>query len=509
MENLRSLIELVTKKRIKKIELFDEGSRNKNSNYFQLFDGIHSGRFKTDEEAAAEIYQCDPAEKKYLILKTRLKQKLLNTLFFLDFHDPDVAEYKAVAYECNKTLFNARVLLLHNSARLAIPAVEKALKQAESYYLTEIALECARILRQHASKEGPYKEFLRYCEQADYAENRLRIENLSERYWEEATALLRKSKTSRDKVREVAKKGYEDLEQSLNLFASPWLMMNYYRLKSLYFQLVDDYKEALVVTEETEHFAVLHPHHFTRADLARIVLRRMNYLLHLRDLETGAATVEAGEKYFIEGNDQWVTLHEYYFLLAMHAEDYLRAANIFQKVVLHSSFRQISGNRKERWLIFQAYLHYLYKTANLKEIRPLIQNSKTGFRFNEFMAELPEFSKKKRGLNVARLTVQTLYHLEKMNVEYLNRCTDELARYTRRYPKKDLHFRSECLISLMTNMRQEEFRYYQTRRSSERIYEEMRQTSMQYLGGNWGLEVMPYEALWGMMLDRLKDHRYG
>ena len=82
MDALNELIKLVTKKRVKKVELFDENSRNKSSNYFKLFDGIHTRRYQSDTDAAQDIYQCDPSEKKYLILKTRLKQKLLNTLFF-------------------------------------------------------------------------------------------------------------------------------------------------------------------------------------------------------------------------------------------------------------------------------------------------------------------------------------------------------------------------------------------------------------------------------------------
>src|SRR4028118_1142287 len=106
MDSLSELIRLVTKKRIKKVELFDESSRNKSSNYFKLFEGIHSGHYRSDQDAAKDIYDCDPSEKKYLILKTRLKQKLLNTLFFLDFEDDEnVPAYKNALYDCNKTLY--------------------------------------------------------------------------------------------------------------------------------------------------------------------------------------------------------------------------------------------------------------------------------------------------------------------------------------------------------------------------------------------------------------------
>ena len=61
MDSIAEIIKIVTKRRIKKVELFDESSRNKNSNYFKLFEGIHQGTYKSDEEAAKDLYDCDPS----------------------------------------------------------------------------------------------------------------------------------------------------------------------------------------------------------------------------------------------------------------------------------------------------------------------------------------------------------------------------------------------------------------------------------------------------------------
>ena len=105
MESISELIKLVTQKRVKKIELFDETSRNKSSNYFKLFDGIHSETYDSDEEAASDIYNCLPSEKKYLILKTRLKQKLLNTLFFVEHDKNETSVQKQMELEAKKSVF--------------------------------------------------------------------------------------------------------------------------------------------------------------------------------------------------------------------------------------------------------------------------------------------------------------------------------------------------------------------------------------------------------------------
>jgi hypothetical protein len=140
----------------------------------------------------------------------------------------------------------------------------------------------------------------------------------------------------------------------------------------------------------------------------------------------------------------------------MHTGQYLKAAEIFQSVVDLSSFRLLSEVKKERWRIFQAYLHYIYKSQKIKEIRPAIQNAKTNFRVNDFLTEKPVFAKEKRGLNIAALTVQIMFLLEKFETDKLNECVNAIAKYCRRYPKKDINFRSECFIEMLVNMSKED-----------------------------------------------------
>jgi hypothetical protein len=178
-------------------------------------------------------------------------------------------------------------------------------------------------------------------------------------------------------------------------------------------------------------------------------------------------------------------------------------------VIGRSGFRLLSEGKKERWSLFQAYLHYLYKYQKIKEIRPLIQNSKTGFQLSEFLDKKPEFAKERRGFNTAILTAQILFFLEKMQTEAITDRVNEIERYTRRYPKKDMNFRSECFIGLLTRMRDDGYRFYQTRKATEKAYEEMTLVMMEYHGGNRALEVLPYEMVWNTVLEKLKEYKYG
>ncbi|QHT66318.1 hypothetical protein GXP67_06425 [Rhodocytophaga rosea] len=509
MDSLSELIRLVTKKRVKKVELFDENSRNKSSNYFKLFDGIHSQKYHSDADAAKDIYACDPSEKKYLILKTRLKQKLLNTLFFLDLDDENTPQYQSALYDCNKALYCAKVLLMNGSKKIAIPAVEKTLKRAQEFQLTDIELECAKILRSHYSASNQYKEFLIYRDIADQTEQRLHAENLSDRYYQELVAMYAKSKANRAKVRRLSERYFKALQEDFKKYNSVRLSLNYFKIKTMFHQFSDDYTSAIEITEAAENYVKSNPKFHPASRLEDLAIQKMNFFLHLKNFEVGEVYAKKNSGIFEEASSNWYNFQEYYFLLAMHTAQYMKAAEIFQHVVEQSNFRLLSEVKKERWKTFQAYLHYIYKTTKLREIRPVIQNAKTNFRLNDFLSEKPSFAKERRGLNIATLTVQILFLLEKLEVDKVNESVHAIEKYCRRYPKKDINFRSECFIGMLANMSKEGFRFYQTRKSSEKLYEEMLSVHMEYHGGNRALEVLPYEVMWDIVLDKLKTYKYG
>jgi hypothetical protein len=509
MDSLTELIRLVTKKRIKKVELFDESSRNKSSNYFKLFEGIHSGHYRSDSDAARDIYNCDPSEKKYLILKTRLKQKLLNTLFFLDFEDDSIPDYQNAQYECNKQLYCAKVLLMSGSKRIAIPTLEKTLRRAQESQLIDIELECAKILRAHFSTSNQYKEFLIYKSIAEQAEQKLHAENLSDKYYQELVAIYAKSKANRVKVKKLAEKYSRILQDDFKRYESIKLSMNFFRIKTMFHQFSDDYQAAVETTTQTEEYVKRTLKFQPPARLEELAIQKMNFFLHLKDFSRGEAHAENAAMVFEEGNINWFTFHEYYFLLCMHTERYMRAAEVFHTVVERPNFRLLPEGKKERWKVFQAYIHYIYKTQKIREIRPVIQNAKTHFRLNEFLLEKPAFAKEKRGLNTAVLSIQILFLLEKMEIDQISERVTAVEKYCRRYPKKDVNFRSECFISLLVNMKNENYRFYQTRKASEKMHEELKSMLMEYHGGNRALEVLPYEFMWNRVLEKLKSYKYG
>src|SRR5678816_2716075 len=128
MKVFKEMVTLVTKQRLHKIDVIDEKAPvTKDNLYLKLFKGISEGVFLTDEEAASALYQTSPNNKKYLMLKSRLKERLINTLFFLNHKKIQDSSYQKAVYQCNRNYFCAKILLTHGARTSAIALVKSTL----------------------------------------------------------------------------------------------------------------------------------------------------------------------------------------------------------------------------------------------------------------------------------------------------------------------------------------------------------------------------------------------
>ena len=116
MKNLIEISKIVTKKKVRKIEIFDDHSlKNKNSKFNEFYEALMANKFKNDRDAASFLYGCSPTDDKYRQLKSRFRKRLLNTLFFLDVNVPSTSNYDRAYYSVNKDWTLVKILLSNNA----------------------------------------------------------------------------------------------------------------------------------------------------------------------------------------------------------------------------------------------------------------------------------------------------------------------------------------------------------------------------------------------------------
>jgi len=154
MEELKELVKIVTNRGQKNISLLDL-SEKKLTKEMELFSGIQRGLYATDEQAAAQLYETTPDDAKYKMLKSRLRKKLLNHLFFLDFRGSRFKISHKYEQECLNLLHQSRMLVNIGEYSATEGLLNKLFKistEAEFTYLTVSCLELLLIIYAQTGK---------------------------------------------------------------------------------------------------------------------------------------------------------------------------------------------------------------------------------------------------------------------------------------------------------------------------------------------------------------------
>ncbi|MEL7021401.1 MAG: hypothetical protein AAGK47_07335 [Bacteroidota bacterium] len=169
MKNLIEISKIVTKKKVRKIEIFDDHSlKHKNSKFNDFYEALQANKFKNDRDAASFLYGCSPTDDKYRQLKSRFRKRLLNTLFFLDVNLPATSNYDRAYYSCNKDWTLVKILLSNNANHTAAGLARQILTTALKFKFADVIVNCSRILRRYASindDEKAYEEYDQHIKQ--------------------------------------------------------------------------------------------------------------------------------------------------------------------------------------------------------------------------------------------------------------------------------------------------------------------------------------------------------
>jgi len=98
MEALRELVQLVTRNKLKSIDVLDF-SENGDSRLGELYDIIAEGEAGSDQEAAELLYPDAKSTSGYRKLKNKLRRKLINSLLLVDLNQASYSDRKSAYYQ--------------------------------------------------------------------------------------------------------------------------------------------------------------------------------------------------------------------------------------------------------------------------------------------------------------------------------------------------------------------------------------------------------------------------
>jgi hypothetical protein len=501
MDRLQEIIRVVGRMRLKRIEVFnDTGTRDRKNLYYRLYQGIKDGSFKTDEEASMALFGVDPSEKKYLMLKSRVKNRLLNTLLFLD---NTMSRYDQAVLQCNRNLVAAKALLQSGARKAGESMLISTLTQAEKFELNDVALSCLLSLRYSAAFSGNRTEFENYRKKFRDVEAIFHAECKAEEFYQIITLPFGKSSSNRPELASTANAYVQEIEVERQKHTSFKLELSLFRLKVMAGQIGGNPDLVLEACDQTESFLLKRQHLAAKIRFGEIAVYRLTAFIQLGLFEPGHQAMLSGIQNFADGSLNWTIFLESYFLLCMHTAHYAQAAEVFKQVTEHPRFSSLDDVRKEKWRIFEAFLRYILNGRIDSEAGGVVESQ---FKLMKFLNEVPTYSKDKRGLNIAIIILQILFLLDRRDFDGIISRAEALKVYCSRYLRVDENYRSNCFLKMMLLMEKQGFEYEATSKIADRYFQSLKSSRFNYEAGNLAsLEIIPYEQLWATILLKLRE----
>lgn len=497
MEEVTKLVKLVTVRGQKVIPLLDLED-NKSNKEKTLFQKVQNGECRDDKEASELLYGTAPDDARFKMLKMRLKKKLLNHLFFLDFTNNRFKVSSRYEQECLNIIHQVRILILNGEYQIAEKLLKSALKISHGCQFTFITVTCLELLVVTYAETGNSKTFYSAQEALSKYRSLAAHEHEAEDLFYVAKLELNKSVQSR-------KCFLSQLNATLKRLNDLWVKTksyniydNYYMLNIWYHELTGEFGEIVSMAIESER--LLQEKSLNEKRFDHRYNKYINVYAHLRarDFDNGLALAEQYVEDFDRSTNNWFAFMENYFLMAMHSRKYSLALQLYLEVIKNDFYEKISPLASERWTLYRTYLYFVSPSLELLK----------QFSYRDLLTAVPEYGKDKQGFNVAILIIQLMYYLRERDFEALNYRIGYLRKYMGTHLKDTFSDRSRLFFKLLLLTEREELDPVECRKKGKQIYEKL-QTTPPPGDAYAEIEIIPYEHLWEQALQILEQPNSG
>jgi hypothetical protein len=503
MEDLINLAELISRQKIKKIEII--GNANNKSKLTEFYEGIISGEFRNEKDAASALYNSEPANPNFKKLKFRLQDRLINTLLFIDVNKPHFKDTQRAYYFGQRALSAVNILFGMNVKGPGVRIAERAIKKAIQFEHTEIVLSLGmRLSRHYGTIIGDLKKYRYYRDITRSFSKIYEAEILANDYYNELAINNVKSGVFEEELKEKAIEYSNHLKTFLPEINSFQFLLFSYTVFWFRFIMKNDFKSALEICKEgVEQLK-------KKLDVPKNLLyllysRMLTCHIQLRSFEDGELVFKKALRYVDVGTYNWFILNKNYTLLSFRSKNYQKANEIYLDIEKHSELKKQPRGLQELWKINGAYI-YFFNLIGLTDKR--IEETKRKFKLNKFLNEVPMFSMDKKGVNIPILIIQLLFLLQrKEHGKFIDKC-EALNAYSYRHLKKDDTFRSNCFIKMLLLLPKCNFHRIAVERKSKLLRAKLASVPLEIARQSAEIEIVPYEDLWEIVMDMLEAKFY-
>lgn len=503
MDFLREILRVVTSKSDAKKtlpELFEEDGEEQLSSRF--LKGILDGKYSSDDEVANDLYGTSKSDQRYRTLKSRLSDRLMHALLFLQIKQPEHSEYLSYYYKCTRNLICSQTLLRFASRRAGTHLAERTLTTAMKYQFTDVSLALTSLLRESAGISMQRKEFYYYNTLLKKLIDTLAAEYRSEELYDTLNMDLTFSRKKKSLITKQAEQCLEEIERLSKEYSSHSLILGYHRMALAEADVKGDFESSIERCDAALKYLGDNPHLSQRARIGEFSITRMLSCLYTRKYSEALRMSDNCISSFIEAGHNWYLALDVSCASALLCGEYQKAEAFHLMATSHKRFALQNEITKEWWFLYNAYLN-LSEALGLKPV--LEEKKKVTFRLSTFLNSVPEFAKEKKIYNVHILILHAAFLIVEGNYDQAEKRIEYLRVYMTRYLKEKEFNRTRAFLRLLTSFPRLGFNAQLLRRDNAKMLAELQATANDPMPSETN-EFIQYEVIYEQLLQVMAQH---
>ena len=451
-----------------------------------------------EDHLAQTLYgpEADRSTNSYKKLKQRLVDEVTNEIISLGLNSRQFTGAQKGHYAAHREYIIGHILAKRGVKHAAIYFYRRALSKAEKYGAYNISMLALAGLRDHASiADKDANAFERYDLQYKRSIEVVVANSEVSGYYCRLTMIYDGSPGTMHKIHEQASGFLETLDKKYAPYQyGHHFTYQYFLIKILFHYSIGEYQEAAEVSSTAIDYFRKTPVKYHQW-IVNFHLHHLVFYTLLEHYDLGELSYRRAMQIVTPGPGLWMRLQEGAFRLYCYRRRYELAWEIYNAIVTKRWFSGISIRHQERWLLNQAYLHYL-------ALRGVTDNVlDKSFRLAKFINSLHNVSKQKEGGNITVIIIHTLFLIHRGKHQEAGEQIDKSEKYLTRYLRRGENYRSKCFLKILQQFAKVGFDPKRGQLSTRSWYDKMLTTPLSSPGLSYEVEVIPYEDLYAILLD--------
>lgn len=330
------------------------------------------------------------------------RQRLWNTLLFLDLTQEDHHDPRRVAYLCWQRLAVLKTLMAAGAFKSLREIAESILQMATAYELTTIVIETAAQLRQFcALHNGNMKGFEKYSRVINQYENILQAEQAADDEYCTFLFLQTQASHSAQSLAKHAKEACQRLQIHVQSCTTSAFVLNFYFLKLQAAFLESEWGAVVQISNEATQLLNLKSIS-SPAKISAFFLSKALGCANLGHLDQALEALNTAIADEVAGSPNWYRLQEMKLTWLLHQDKYVAALDLTKNLNLKNKYPEWPQEQKQ---LYNSVLLSLTDTGALtisNRVKGMLMANCWPFR----SLYLPEISSSNLDIQAALLLLQ-------------------------------------------------------------------------------------------------------